>query len=266
MRAIAMPGVEGGRASRPPAAAAPAPSRAPLGPHPVTAAQRLRRACSWPSRSPRNTAAPVAHLCRAAELRGMSAVTSRAAMPPTMPSTRRRNGALAGITITMSDWIAAAIAKLACGREEPGDDERETQRQRELPPPRSRGEQQEFGDEDAHQHPEHGLENPARSRIADEPEARHAHGRGQQRSRMPEDVVREGVGAGRGDHDLQDRDRGPLHAPQRRVAGRCACASRWRRPSWSAPGSRPRRPHARLVDRGVAGGGCSRSPRPPAGR
>ena len=47
-------------------------------------------------------------------LRGISAVTSSAAMPPTTPSISRSIGELVGMIMTMRDWMAAAIANPGC--------------------------------------------------------------------------------------------------------------------------------------------------------
>ena len=109
--------------------------------------------------------------------------------------------------MTISDWIAAAIAKPACAERNRATTSVAAERQRELPPARARHEQQQLGDDDAHQHPEHRLEHATRPGIAHEAEARHRHRRREQRRGMPEHVQREHEGAGGRDHDLQDRDR-----------------------------------------------------------
>ena len=196
-----------------------------LGPHPVTAAQRLRRACSWPRRS-RGTPPRPSRTSSRCGLRGMSAVTSSAATPPTTPSTRRRNGAFGRDHHDDERLDRGRDREARLRREEPGDDEREAQRQRELPPPRARDEQQELGDEDAHQHPEHRLEHAARPRVAHETEARDASR--SRRAAAPD-------ARGRSARRRRRRSRRPRSAgsgsrtPARagsRVAGRCARASR----------------------------------------
>ena len=196
-----------------------------LGPQPVAAAKRLgerrdgavelRRTAPFPSR-----------VSARRGLRGISAVTSSAATPPTTPSMKRSPGDAAGITMTISDWIAAAIAKLACGDRNRATARVARERERELPPAGARHEQQQLGDDDAHQHPEHRLEHATRARVADEAEARDRHGRREQRCGVPEDVQGEDEGARRRDDDLQDRDRRLAHPHDARAADRSARASR----------------------------------------
>ena len=106
--------------------------------------------------------------------------------------------------MTISDWMAAAIAKLACADRNRATASVAAEGQRELPPAIARHQQQRLGDQDAHQHPEHRLEHATRPRIPDEAEARDRHGRREQGSRVPEDVQGEDVGARGGDDDLQD--------------------------------------------------------------
>ena len=127
----------------------------------------------------------------------------------------------------MSDWIAAAIAKPGLSRQEARDDERQAECEPDLPPARARHEQQELGDDDADEHPEHGLEHAARAGVAHEAEAADGDGGREERRGMPEHVVRERVGRGGGDDDLQDRDRGRPARGRRPVEGRSACATPW---------------------------------------
>ena len=123
MRAIASPS-RATRARRPRAAAAPAPSRA-------RAPRAADRRGAAPARgSPialsiaANTARAVAHLGPPRIARDERRDQERRDCRRRRRRSSRSHGAAAGITMTMSDWIAAAIAKLGLRRQEPRDGER----------------------------------------------------------------------------------------------------------------------------------------------
>ena len=72
-------------------------------PHPISATQRLHeRGDALPSAAKKARASRSAARCG---LRGMSAVTRSAATPPMTPSIKRTNGVVAGMIMTMSDWM-----------------------------------------------------------------------------------------------------------------------------------------------------------------
>ena len=61
--------------------------------------------------------------------------------------------------------------------EKTGDDETDGEGDPQLPPADAGDQHDEFGDEDADDHADHGLEHAPRARVAHEAETRHRHGR-----------------------------------------------------------------------------------------
>lgn len=140
---------------------------------------------------------------RAADCAGRA--PSRGALPRRRPHRRRGAGtALAGITMTIAAWIAAATANAGCDRRRPCHHEARRQGECELPPPDARDEHDELRDEDADDHADHGLEHAPRraSRTSPRPGRRSRPGAA---PRGRAHRAREGEGGGRGDDDLRDR-------------------------------------------------------------